>query len=292
MSIEMKETPTRRDNGHAGAALRRHYQGTNRAGVPCASPVVGDDEWGAFEGAAFNEFEEDIHVKPFEIPRLWSGFESLNHGANHPTVVLAWAADEDGNFIVFDEYCSPGLVSKHAREILRLRGHWGTKECWADPSVFASQGLADKVGAPASVASEYAEHGIRFEPANNDREAGYVRLLELLHVEPDRIPPPWSQVRENVGGAPRLYVFSSCTELIRQLKSAPVAADGQDAGEAVDKRWESAHGHAVASLRYGAMSPGRARLRAGGGPRSSDAGGINARQSDVCPGKARRWRSG
>jgi hypothetical protein len=79
-------------------------------------------------------------------------------------------------------------------------------------------------------------------------------LLELLHVEPGRIPPPWAQVRERAGGAPRLYVFSSCTEIVRQLKSAPVAADGQDAGEAVDKKWESEHGHAVASLRYGAMS--------------------------------------
>ena len=112
--------------------------------------------------------------------------------------------------------CSPGLVSKHAREILRRRGSWGTSECWADPSVFASQGLSSRVGQPASVASEYAEHGIKLEPANNDREAGYLRLLELLHVEPNRIPPPWSQVREGAGGAPRIYVFSSCTELIRQ----------------------------------------------------------------------------
>jgi hypothetical protein len=42
--------------------------------------------------------------------------------------------------------------------------------------------------------------------------------------------------------------------LVRQLKSAPVAVDGVDTGEAVDRRWEGEHGHAVASLRYGAMS--------------------------------------
>jgi hypothetical protein len=75
-----------------------------------------------------------------------------------------------------------------------------------------------------------------------------------LHVEPGRIPPPWASIPEGIAGAPRLYVFSTCKELIRQLKSAPVAIDGQDAGEAVDKHWESEHGHAVASLRYGAMS--------------------------------------
>jgi len=43
-------------------------------------------------------------------------------------------------------------------------------------------------------------------------------------------------------------------QLIAQLKSAPVAVDGVNAGECVDPKWESEHGHAHASVRYGAMS--------------------------------------
>jgi PBSX family phage terminase large subunit len=212
-------------------------------------------EWGAFEGQAFEEFEEKVHVvRPFQIPSFWERFESLDHGANHPTAIHAWAADTDGNLVVFGEYYSPGLVSKHAEALKLRRTRWGTRNCWADPSVFASQGLANKFGAPASVATEYGEHGIALIRANNDRQAGYVRLLELLHVEPARIPPPWASIPEQIEGAPRLYIFASCRELIRQLKSAPVSVDGLDAGEAVDKRWEGEHGHAVASLRYGAMS--------------------------------------
>jgi hypothetical protein len=212
-------------------------------------------EWGAFEGQAFEEFEEQVHVvRPFRVPAHWERFESLDHGANHPTVVLPWAADTDGNLVVFGEYCSPGLVSAHAAAIKLRRRRWGTRDCFADPSVFASQGLTNKWGQPASVATEYSDHGIEIARANNDRQAGYVRLLELLHVEPGRIPPPWASIPEGIAGAPRLYVFATCKELIRQLKSAPVAIDGQDAGEAVDKHWESEHGHAVASLRYGAMS--------------------------------------
>jgi hypothetical protein len=84
--------------------------------------------------------------------------------------------------------------------------------------------------------------------ANNDRAAGYARILELLHVELGRIAPPWAQVRDDVDGAPRLYVFASCRQLITQLKSAPIAADEQLAVEAVDKRWEGEHGHAVGGL--------------------------------------------
>jgi hypothetical protein len=56
--------------------------------------------------------------------------------------VLAWAADEDGNIVIFGEYASPGLVSKHAVAILERRKRWGTKYCWADPSVFAHHGVS------------------------------------------------------------------------------------------------------------------------------------------------------
>jgi hypothetical protein len=52
----------------------------------------------------------------------------------------------------------------------------------------------------------------------------------------------------------RLNVFSSCKHLIGQLKSAPVAADGVDAGEAVDPKWATNHGHAADAARYGALS--------------------------------------
>jgi Phage terminase large subunit len=212
-------------------------------------------EWGAFEGQAFPEFEDAIHVvPPFPIPEHWDRLESLDHGANHPTVWLAWGADHDGNLCIVNEYSSPGLVSRHAQEILARRKKYGTSTCWADPSVFAHHGLSNPRHWRASIATEYSDHGIYLAHANNDRRAGYGRLLELLHVEPGRIPPPWAQVREGVEGAPRLYVFSSCKELIRQFKSAPIAAEGVDAGEAVDKRWEGEHGHAVAAARYGAMS--------------------------------------
>jgi phage terminase large subunit len=214
-------------------------------------------EWGAFEGAAFNEFEEDVHViEPFVIPAEWAVFQSLDHGYNHPTAVLTWVDDGDGNFILGDEYVSPGLVSKHAARLIRDHNELGaTPEIFADPSVFASQGLeADRPGMKAPVASEYASQGIRLLEANNDRVAGYGRLLELLHVEPGRIAPPYASIRETAGGAPRLFIFSSCTELIRQLKSAPVASDGSDPGEAVDRKWESEHGHCVAALRYGALA--------------------------------------
>ena len=138
-------------------------------------------------------------VEPFEIPAAWERFESMDHGANNPTAWLLWAVDYDGNLVVCDEYYSPGLVSRHAPEILRRRKQWWEvngreNTCWADPSVFARHGLETRLGDPASIATEYADFRIGLSPANNDRKAGYLRLCELLHIEPGRITPPWSPI--------------------------------------------------------------------------------------------------
>ena len=227
-------------------------------------------EWGAIEGAAFEEFDEQVHVvAPFAIPEEWERFESMDHGASNPTAWLAWAVDHDGNLVCFDRYYAPGLVSAHAAAVLQRRvkgvllpgglcNPWqasgDSNTCWADPSIAASQGLSTTMGRPASVLTEYREHGLFLKPANNDRAAGYMRLLELLHVEPGRIAPRWSRLPKDAPSAPRLYVFEHVRELVEQLRGAPIARDGADAGEAVDARWCNAHGHALDSCRYAAMS--------------------------------------
>ena len=222
--------------------------------------------WGSFEGAAYEEFDEGVHVvEPFVIPDEWERFESMDHGAANPTAWHAWAVDHDGNLIVFGEYYSPGLVSAHAAEIKRRRANgWQRPDlrrgglewhrCFADPSIKASHGLTSRRGVPASVLTEYLEHGVDWlVAANNDRAAGYARLLELVHPEPGRPYPSWHP-RHRETGAPRLYVFRTCEHLVAQMRSAPIAKDGSDAGEAVDPKWEGAHGHSHASARYGCLS--------------------------------------
>lgn len=231
--------------------------------------------WGSFEGAAYEEFSPDLHVvEPLVIPDEFERFSALDHGAANPTSVAAIAVDYDGNLIVFDLYYSPGLVSAHAA-VLKARqapefpgaaptglnwwrrqnerGEYERHLCWADPSIRASQGLS-KMGVPASVWTEYLEHGVDWlVMGNNDRAAGYARLLELIHPDPERPFPGWHP-RSGEYGSPRLFIFKSCEQVIAQLQSAPIAKDGSDAGEAVDSKWEGAHGHAHAMLRYGVLS--------------------------------------
>jgi phage terminase large subunit len=217
--------------------------------------------WGSFEGAAYEEFSPEIHVvEPWKIPDAWERFESLDFGAANPTAVLAWAVAHDSELIVFDEYYEAGKrIAQHAPEILRRRKNWYPKGqrpiCYADPSIFAEHGHSNRWGLPASIWSEFDDLDVRgIYPANNSRSAGFVRISELLHVEPGRVPPAWSSVPESLAGSPRLFIFSHCINTIEQLQNAAIALEGPDAGRAVDAKQESARLHAHAALRYGAMS--------------------------------------
>lgn len=238
-----------------------------------------EGRWGVGASAAYVGFSPATHVvEPFVLPEHWGRFESMDHGSSAPTAWILWATDEDGNLISADEHYRAGwLVSAHAKEVLARRrparmggtpmpacGFWETRELimgregWAenrvlaDPSVMASQGLSTRWGRPASVATEYAEHGVYLSPANNDRAAGHARLLELIHPDPARRFPRWHP-RAGELGSPRLFVFSGCVRLIEQLQAAPTEDEGPLAGRAVSGKWEGSHGHIHASARYGCL---------------------------------------
>ena len=122
-------------------------------------------------------------IEPFQkIPEGWDVFQSLDHGFNHPTAVLTWIADGDGNFII-------GRRVRLARLGLQPRGQAAPRPSGARnagdlrrPVRLRHQGLEQGIGRERrpSVASEYVSQGIRLLEANNDRVAGYGRLRPRL----------------------------------------------------------------------------------------------------------------
>jgi len=231
-----------------------------------------DGDWGVFEGAAFPDFAEEIHCVPaFDPPPDWTRFESLDFGIANPTAVLAWAADYDGNLIVFDSYYSPPntLISQHAEAIRTKRERWWPKTdkgwyaqsvvCYADHDLWSNARGIVRLGAPASILDEFREHDLEgFIRAHKGRKEGRARLLELIKPIEERRFPAWHP-RAGELGAPHLFVVGvRCPELIEQLRTAPTneqpIGDKTGPGEIVDPQWETRYGHAAAALRYGAMS--------------------------------------
>ena len=150
-------------------------------------------EWGSFEGAAYTEFAEDVHVvAPFAVPSEWVRLEGMDHGVNNPTAWLLGATDFDGNLLVVDEYYRPGLIADHAAEVWRRRREsWWSRDgkgelvyatCFGDPSIRNRFGTRDVTGRELSVETEYADHGDR-DLAWAERPAG------RLPADPRAAPP-------------------------------------------------------------------------------------------------------
>jgi hypothetical protein len=171
----------------------------------------------------------------------------MDFGVSNPTAWYAAALSPEGEVIVYDEYYSPGLISTHASRILTFRNnYWGEPIiAICDPTIKNRTGFGTS-GRGETVHSEFNANGIYLVPANNDRIAGRVRISELLRPDPSRIFPEW---HPNAGslGSPRLFIASNCTNLIEQLRHAPI--DPVE-GETVDPYWESRNGHSIAALRY------------------------------------------
>lgn len=167
-----------------------------------------EGRWDAYENAIYPEFDRQVHViPPFEIPKGWERLVSLDHGMVNPTACLWGAIDFDNNIYIYDEYYSPGIVSDHAREIIRKTGDQVISFWLIDPSTAAK--TREKDGMMWSILEEYEDNDLYFTPANNEKLAGINRIKEFLKLRDDRRHPITRQTP-----APRLYIMKNCVNTI------------------------------------------------------------------------------
>lgn len=247
------------------AEIIRKYEGTRLGRQELEGELLED------EGMAYI-FDERIHcIPPFEIPAHWQRTEGMDFGSSAPTAWLVFATDEEGNHYCFDELYEPGWPSDTAPKVLARRAKewrpqswqgygsdgWVTSRniVWGDPQALAvTKQMPGRMGMVATVGQEFIELGVPILPANNARDAGYVRIAELLKRDSNRRFPIMHPMAGN-GDAPRLFFFDGCCpNVVEQLKDALLEDRGRHAGGAVQGEWESSHGHAHAALRYWALS--------------------------------------
>ena len=156
--------------------------------------------WDVAEGQYFGEFRRDVHTcEPFPIPNEWRRYRAIDYGLD--MLAAYWIAmDNNRNCYVYKELCQPDLpISDAAKRILEFTD--------ADEDVYATLAPPDlwnrSQETGKSKAVLFYEAGLTLTESNNDREAGWLAIKELLKTDAE--------------GVPRLHIFSTCPRLIKNL---------------------------------------------------------------------------
>ena len=162
----------------------------------------------AAAGLVYPEFDEQVHViEPFPIPKEWQDMISIDPGLNNPLSAHWYAVDFDDNVYVVAEHYEAGRdIDYHAealKSISRKIG-WHTDPQGRISALIDSAAKQRTLGGVKSVVELFYERGILVNPnVEKDLFAGIARVKSYLR-------------RDN--GQPNIYIFSSCTRLIGEIK--------------------------------------------------------------------------
>jgi len=156
--------------------------------------------WDVAEGQYFAEFRRDVHtMEPFPIPPEWRRYISIDYGLD--MLAAYWiAVDNSSHCYVYKELCQPDLpISMAAEAILSNTA--------ADENIYAVLAPPDlwnrSQETGKSKALLFLEAGLELTKSNNDREAGWLAIKEMLV--------------QDAQGRSRLHIFRNCGELIKNL---------------------------------------------------------------------------
>jgi hypothetical protein len=196
-----------------------------------------EGNWDVAEGAAFVEFDTQVHViPPFEMPIGWERTKGVDYGYAAESCCLWGIIDSnDGTLIIYRELYRKGLTGEELGSII-------TDMELEDP--FAVSGVLDgaawaKTGSSGPTVGEaLLKQGHKLRRADKNRVQGKIQVHEFL------------KIKEN--GRPKLQIFNTCPNLIRELQGIPLSKTNP---EDVDTH---ASDHAYDALRY--MIMGRPRI--------------------------------
>ncbi len=196
-----------------------------------------EGNWDVAEGAAFTEFNPFDHViTPFEIPIGWERTKGIDYGYASESACIWGAVDPvDGTLIIYRELYRKGLLGTDLASMI-------TEMEYEDP--FSVPGVLDtacwsKTGTTGPTVGETLQRaGHKLRRADKNRIQGKIQIHEYLKLQQS--------------GRPRIQIFNTCPNLIRELQSIPL---DKTKPEDVDTH---ASDHAYDALRYLIM--GRPRI--------------------------------
>ena len=198
-------------------------------------------DWDINEGAAFPEFNRNIHVvEPFDIPSSWPKFRAADYGYGSYTGVLWFAVAPSEQLVIYREMFVSKVTAWDLADMI-LDAEDGDKIRYGvlDSSLWHNRGDRGP-----SLAEQMNSKGCRWRPSDRSkgsRVAGKNEIHRRLQVD-------------EYTGEPRIVFFNTCTNVISQLPSLPLDKNNP---EDVDTNSED---HLYDALRYGIMSRPRSGL--------------------------------
>ena len=209
------------------------YEKMLQALPPTQRQQLLEGNWDVAEGAAFTEFETMSHIiTPFEIPIHWERVKGIDYGyASESACVWGTVDPSDGTLIIYRELYRKGLLGTELGDML-------TNMEMEDP--FSVPGVLDtscwsRTGTTGPTVGETLQRaGHKLRRADKNRIQGKIQIHEYLKIKQS--------------GRPRLQIFNTCPNLIRELQSIPL-----DKSNPEDVNTH-APDHAYDALRYLIMS--------------------------------------
>ena len=192
-----------------------------------------EGNWDVSEGAAFAEFDIDLHViDQFQIPLHWARVKGIDYGYASESCCLWGAIDSnDGTLIIYRELYQKGLTGEDLASII---SNMELEDPMSVPGVLDTSAWSRTGTTGPTVGETLQKAGHKLRRADKNRVQGKIQIHEYL--------------KESASGRPRLQIVKSCKNLIRELQSIPLAKHNS---EDVDT---NASDHAYDALRYMIMS--------------------------------------
>ena len=193
-----------------------------------------EGNWEVNEGAAFVEFNSDHHIiPPFQIPIHWERVKGIDYGYAAESCCL-WAAvdPQDKTIIIYKELYKKGLTGEALGQTLT---EMETSEARSIMGVLDTAAWARTGYTGPTIGEMLLKAGHKLRRADKNRVAGKVQIHEHLK-------------RRNQTGRPRLQIFNTCVNVIKELQGIPLSKKNP---EDVDT---NAPDHAYDALRYLIMS--------------------------------------
>jgi hypothetical protein len=230
--LTRKFIPARLDD-NPYLALDGKYEKMLQSLPPVQRRQLLDGNWDVSEGAAFAEFEYDKHcVAPYELPKHWQRIKGIDYGYAAESAVI-WAALDptDETLIVYRELYKKGLTGK---DLAKLIWQYEKEDKLSPQGVLDSAAWARTGTTGPTVGEVLTTAGHKLRRADKNRIQGKIQIHERLKF--------------NEKGRPRMIIFKTCPNLIRELQGIPVDPNRP---EDVDTK---ASDHAYDALRYLIMS--------------------------------------